>query len=689
MPLPAYAWQRCGDDFELVDCNDAAEAITSGAISDFVGLAAAEMYPDRPDVVEDISRCFAEKASFQREMDYTFKTSGEDKRLVVQYAYAPPDMVLVQTEDITELHEALKEASYERDLMQTILEHAPDYVYFKDRDRKFVQASNSFTELFNLDLSEIIGKRDEDLFPPEIAEETASDDRRVIETGTPLIDKEEGGESIGGEAHYVLTSKLPWYDKDGDIIGLFGVSREITDRRRAEDVLRYQATLLSNVTDSVIETDLDFVIQSWNGAAEALYGWSAEEAIGKSMVELVPARYPVEQPEAVLAEFQSKGFWRGEVIQKRKDGSDVWADASVTTVRDEADNPICVLAINRDITAHRLAEVKLRESEANYREMVENINDVIYTIDMEGVVTYVSPAIEPFLGLPPEKLIGRPFVQYVLPEDLDRVTNNVKEILSGDSPGPNEYRVMRPSGEIRWIRTSSLPIVSDDRITGLQGVMTDITAAKRAEEKLEEAATAAERQRLARELHDSVTQTLYGIDLYSNATDEALSAGKIDTVSENIRHIQDLSHSALADMRLLIFELRPPLLVEEGLAQALRERLDLVEARAGFNTTLRVTSEDPIRQTIENELYAVATEALNNTLKHAHAENVTVILEFEDYVIRLSIHDDRVGFAPEARERSEGFGFTNMRERAERLGGSLFVESSLGEGATIRVEVPA
>jgi PAS domain S-box-containing protein len=98
-------------------------------------------------------------------------------------------------------------------------------------------------------LEEIIGKKDEELFPEEIAVETSADDRRVIETGIPLVDKEEGGESIGGEAHWVLTTKLPWRDEKGNIIGLFGISKEITARKRMEHSLQESELKFRNLAD--------------------------------------------------------------------------------------------------------------------------------------------------------------------------------------------------------------------------------------------------------------------------------------------------------------------------------------------------------------------------------------------------------------------------------------------------------
>ena len=139
--------------------------------------------------------------------------------------------------DITERKEAEAAADRERDLMQVLLDNIPDGIYFKDRERRFVRVSNFVCELFESRPDEVIGKRDEDFLPPRAAEETARDDRHVIATGTPLINKEEEIDSIRGETRWMLTTKLPWRDGEGQITGLFGLSREITERRRMEQEL--------------------------------------------------------------------------------------------------------------------------------------------------------------------------------------------------------------------------------------------------------------------------------------------------------------------------------------------------------------------------------------------------------------------------------------------------------------------
>jgi signal transduction histidine kinase len=144
---------------------------------------------------------------------------------------------------------------------------------------------------------------------------------------------------------------------------------------------------------------------------------------------------------------------------------------------------------------------------------------------------------------------------------------------------------------------------------------------------------------------------------------------------------------ALAEMRLLLFELRPPLLQEQGLAPAVQARLRAVEARAGLATAFEGEDAPRLRPEVEQELYRIAQEALNNVLKHAHAGRVTVRLGAVGGRAALEVADDGVGFEPALRG-GDGFGLPGMRERVERLGGSLRIESAPGAGTRVRAEVP-
>ena len=207
-------------------------------------------------------------------------------------------------------------------------------------------------------------------------------------------------------------------------------------------------------------------------------------------------------------------------------------------------------------------------------------------------------------------------------------------------------------------------------------------------QQAEKLAVIEERQRLARELHDSVTQALYSVTLYADATCMALSAGKREVANEHLQELRNMAREAMMDMRLLIFELHPPVLEKEGLVTAVRTRLETVEARSGLQTILRVEGEEkrlPI--SIEEELYRIVQEALNNAVKHARARQVTIEFQYEDERFCLEVQDDGSGFDPAIAKQSGGMGLRGIEERVQRIGGQLVMESVLKKGTNLKVEI--
>jgi len=201
----------------------------------------------------------------------------------------------------------------------------------------------------------------------------------------------------------------------------------------------------------------------------------------------------------------------------------------------------------------------------------------------------------------------------------------------------------------------------------------------------EETAAIAERTRLARELHDSVTQSLYSVTLFAEASARLLAMGEYSNAAENLRELRDTAQEALQEMRLLIFELRPSALEHNGLATALQARLDAVETRGGMKGELHVSGEDHLPPDLQDELYHIAQEALNNTLKHAHASQVDIYLSLSETCVKLQVCDDGSGFNPANLSRG-GLGLAGMRERAQRIGGDLLVESTIGKGTKVSVQ---
>jgi len=210
----------------------------------------------------------------------------------------------------------------------------------------------------------------------------------------------------------------------------------------------------------------------------------------------------------------------------------------------------------------------------------------------------------------------------------------------------------------------------------------------RLREQAGQAAAMEERGRLARELHDSVTQSLYSVTMYTEAAARLMTAGQAAEGAEYLRDARDTAQEALREMRLMIYQLRPPLLEKGGMAVALQVRLDAVERRGGIHAELIVEGQDRLPPAVQAELHQIAQEALNNALKHAHARQVQVRLHFGEAETRLEVRDDGVGFEPAAAPSGGGLGLPGMVERVQKIGGRLTIDSAPGQGTKVSVRVP-
>lgn len=197
-----------------------------------------------------------------------------------------------------------------------------------------------------------------------------------------------------------------------------------------------------------------------------------------------------------------------------------------------------------------------------------------------------------------------------------------------------------------------------------------------------------ERNRLARELHDAVTQSLYSLLLFAGASRRQAQLGNLEQVALYAERVESTAKQALREMRLLLHNLRPASLEQVGLVRALRQRLDAVEGRAGVQAELITATPIDLPHAIEEALYYIASEALNNALKHAQAGRVCVRLQQLGDRITLTIEDDGNGFDNGQLVDSGGLGLTSMRERSERLNGSLLISSVPGSGTHVAVAIP-
>lgn len=205
--------------------------------------------------------------------------------------------------------------------------------------------------------------------------------------------------------------------------------------------------------------------------------------------------------------------------------------------------------------------------------------------------------------------------------------------------------------------------------------------------KAEKSAILEERSRLSRGLHDSVTQSLYSANLYAAGAKRFFTSGKYSEVDSYLTQIGELTQQALKDMRLLVYELRSPELQRNGLIGALQNRLDGVERRVNIDAEIHADFHDPLPEKVEENLYRIAIEALNNSLKYAQATKITLDFRADENEIIFSIQDNGMGFIIDKGLRSGGLGLITMRERTERIGGSFNIITLPQKGTKIEVKL--
>jgi signal transduction histidine kinase len=196
-----------------------------------------------------------------------------------------------------------------------------------------------------------------------------------------------------------------------------------------------------------------------------------------------------------------------------------------------------------------------------------------------------------------------------------------------------------------------------------------------------------ERSRVARDLHDSVSQSLYSVTLFAEAARRHLGTRNSKRAADSLDQLIGAAQQALKEMRLMVYELRPSELEKQGLIGALKQRLNTVEKRAGVDAGIDAPDSLDLPEILEQDLYGIAQEALNNALKHAHARTVTVRVRGCSDSVELEVRDDGDGFDPGSVHVKGGVGLRGMKERAEKIGAQLVVQSVPEQGTLVRVQI--
>jgi signal transduction histidine kinase len=337
-----------------------------------------------------------------------------------------------------------------------------------------------------------------------------------------------------------------------------------------------------------------------------------------------------------------------------------------------------------------------------------SIQSMFMRLDCHGGAVYLQDEAEESLRLAAALGVPRQLVEHN--ESPLAETGILEQVMTLGNPAVSTFRGQSVAGlEGEWTCTGVpmrfrghsfgvLVVYSEGREPfdreelALLGSFADHMAAAvenaRLRQQASQLAILKERERLAGELHDSVTQSLYSLRLFSEAAREQLESQHVARASDYMQDISATARRALKEMRLLLYELRSDSYLKDGLLAALYHRLDAVEKRAGVKTAIEMDSLLELPSALEEMLYRVAQEALNNALKHAEANNMTVRVKLEGAQVRMEVEDDGRGFDTSHDMPAGGMGLENMQRRVREFGGTLDIVSAPGAGTRVIVQVP-
>lgn len=263
-------------------------------------------------------------------------------------------------QDVTDRQKAETELSRQRLLMQTLMDGTPDYIYFKDRESRFILNNRSHAKVVGVeDPSKMLGKTDFDYFAPKHAQKAFDDEQRIIRTGQPLIDEVEQEIWPDRPNTWVSSTKMPLVDPKGEIIGTFGISRDMTERRQMEEKTMRLAAMVESSNDAIVGIDLNDSVTSWSRGAEKVFGYTSEEMVGRSINPFLTPDIVSQEP--VLREKLQREGHAVHVESKvsRKDGKTIYVSTSISLLKNPSGQIIGITCIARDVTDQRALQVQI------------------------------------------------------------------------------------------------------------------------------------------------------------------------------------------------------------------------------------------------------------------------------------------------------------------------------------------
>jgi PAS domain S-box-containing protein len=617
--------------------------------------------------------------------------------------------ILAVIKDITERKKAEETLQESEERFRSLSESSPMGVFHTDKEGRVLYTNKRWQEITDMTLEESLGFGWSNALHPDEKKPLLEEWERCVSE-----EKDYSGEfrfvSKSGEVKWVYTKTAPIRSETGQVIGHVGSNEDITERKQAREALKeseekYRA-IVERAPDSIATVDLKGIITSCNNALLEQTGYSEQDFVGKHFLKNPTMR--IRDIPKYLKIFRSLVTGKVpeplELVGIYKDGSEHLGEVHISIIRKRG-KIIGFQTMTRDITDRKRAEEALAASESKYRSLFDNSMEGIGLSKGNCVISANKALLDIFGYDSIEEFTRIPLLDHVAPESREIIRELMKKREKGElAPSSRfEHRILRKDGQIRDLEISRTAIsIEGEQFT--QSTFRDITEHKEAEEKLHEhqeqlkslaseltLAEERERRRIAIDLHDEISQSLFISKMKLESLHKSASGKELN---ETLDEISNSLGRMIAGMRSLIFDLSSPILYELGFEEAVAEWLtEQVEEKYGIATEFEDDkSFKPLDDDIRVLLFRNVRELLINVVKHAHASKVKVSIWKVGGRIHISVEDDGLGFDTSKAEtmitNKEAFGLFSIRERLEHFGGTFDIESSPGCGCRITITSP-